>query len=220
MSSIDVNFLRDGNPGVFDEVVTRNGYGIQKGCFKGQLVIDFGAHIGTFAYMAHSLGEAERVVCVEPNPRNYERLERCFGGHHQFVLENRAASRDYIPVRISDSDNVSTTGSVGHLVNSVPLQEFVHRFAEYRGKATLKCDIEGGEYDVLWTCHRKEVTFFNTILLETHDSVERHLAMNEYLKLFGYKISSQHQMFKWDVLPDGSTTNWQPLNAWVSRFDL
>jgi len=191
MSSIDVNFLRDGNPGVFDEVVTRNGYGIQKGCFKGQLVIDFGAHIGTFAYMAHSLGEAERVVCVEPNPRNYERLERCFGGHHQFFLENRAASRDYTPVRISDSDNVSTTGSVGHLVNSVPLQEFVHRFAEYRGKATLKCDIGGGEYDVLWTCHRKEVTFFNTILLETHDSVERHLAMNEYLKLFGYKISSQ-----------------------------
>ena len=56
---IDVDYLREGNPGVFDEVVTRNGYGLQKDCFKGQFVLDLGAHIGTFAYVAHTVGGAE-----------------------------------------------------------------------------------------------------------------------------------------------------------------
>ena len=193
--------------------VTRNGYGLQKDCFKGQFVLDLGAHIGTFAYVAHTVGGAEEIVCVEPNPRNNERLIHCFGNRHGFTIDKRAAGYDYVPVRISDQDNISVVGDSGLQVFSVPLKEFTSRFSQYRGRATLKIDIEGQEYNVLWSASRYDVTFFKTILLETHDSNERHLAMNEYLKLFGYKIVSQYQMFKWDVLPDGTSTNWQPLNA-------
>jgi FkbM family methyltransferase len=220
MSSIDVNYLREGNPGVFDEVVTRNGYDIQKDCFKGQMVLDLGAHIGTFAYMARVVGNADIIVCVEPNPKNVERLEHSFGNHISFVIDHRAISHDYTPVRISDQDNVSVVGDAGHQVYAVPLREFTSRYSQYSGNATLKIDVEGQEYNALWSASRSDVTFFKTILLETHDSVERHLAMNAYLNLFGYRITRQYHMFKWDVLPDGQTTNWQPLDAWVSRFDL
>ena len=219
MSNIDLDFLRDGNPGVFDEVVTRNCYGLAKGCFRDQLVIDIGAHMGTFAYMAHFHGQAEKIVCVEPNPKNYQRLHSCLGDHASFVLHHRAVSHDYAPVLISDDDNNSKVGQ-GSRVFSVPLEEITRGNQNYTGRAVLKMDIEGYEYNVLWSAHRRDVTFFKTIFLETHTSSSKHLAMCEYLMQFGYHITSQDQMFFWNRLPDGQQVDFRPLDAWVSRFDL
>ena len=219
MSNIDLDFLRGGNPGVFDEVVTRNCYGLSPGCFKDHLVVDIGAHMGTFSYMAHFYGQAEKVICVEPNAKNYKRLHHCFGNHSSFVLHNRAVSHDYKPVLISDDDNNSKVGQ-GSEIFSIPLEEITHGHQSYAGNAVLKMDIEGYEYNVLWSAHRRDITFFKTIFLETHDSQAKHQAMCEYLFNFSYKLTHQHQMFFWWSQPDGKQVGHRPLDAWVSRFDL
>ena len=219
MSNVDLDFLRGGNPGVFDEVVTRNCYGLSPGCFKDQLVVDVGAHMGTFAYMAHFRGQADKVICVEPNAKNYKRLDQCFGNHKGFLLHNCAASHNCEPVLISDEDNNSKVGH-GSKVFGLPLEEITRGYQAYLGRAILKMDIEGSEYDVLWSAHRRDITFFETIFIETHISQAKHHAMCEYLFQFGYKLTNQKQMFFWWTQPDGQQVGHRPLDAWVSRFDL
>jgi FkbM family methyltransferase len=219
MGNIDLDFLREGNPSVFDEVVTRNSYGLDQGCFKDQLVVDVGAHMGTFAYMAHFHGQADKVICVEPNAKNYKRLDQCFGDHKSFLLYNCAASHNYEPVLISDEDNNSKVGH-GSKVFGMPLEEITRGYQPYLGHAILKMDIEGSEYDVLWSAHRRDITFFKTIFIETHISQAKHHAMCEYLFQFGYKLTNQNQMFFWWTQPDGQQVGHRPLDAWVSRFDL
>jgi hypothetical protein len=108
----------------------------------------------------------------------------------------------------------------GSEILSIPLEEITHDHQSYKGRAVLKMDIEGYEYNVLWSAHRRDITFFKTIFLETHDSQAKHQAMCEYLFQFGYKLITQDQMFFWWTQPDGKRVGHQPLDAWVSRFDL
>lgn len=217
---IDLEYIKRVNPGVFDEVVQRNGYDIQPGQFKDQLVVDVGAHIGTFSYMAHAVGQAQGVVCLEPNAKNFDHLVNFLGHEFGFALWKAAISHDNQPVSITDGDNISAVGSGGESVKAMTLHDIVQMWPQWSGKATLKMDVEGSEYAALWSSCIKTVRFFHTILLETHGTEQQNTAMNLYLEVLGYRLIKQQRMFRWDVLPDGSTTNWQPLPAWVSCFKI
>lgn len=219
MSNIDLEFLREGNPKVFKEVITDNGYLLSQGCFKYHLVVDVGAHMGNFAYMAHSYGLAEKIICVEPNPKSYQRLYHCFGHHNDFVLHNRAMSHNYEPVSISDDCCHSIVGQ-GSTTFAMPLEEITREYQSYSDRAILKMDIEGSEYNVLWSAHRRDVTFFKTIFMETHFSPARHQAMCEYLFQFGFKLTYQNQLYFWWTQPDGTKVGHNPIDVWMSRFDL
>lgn len=211
--------LKSVNPGVFHEVITKNGYALEKGCFRDSGVVDVGAHIGTFTYMAHTLGEAQFVLGIEPNKKSFFVLRDLFLDTANVQVRHAAMSYDTQPVSISDEDNVSSIGT-GTVVDAITLRQVVHMCSWWKSKrAILKMDIEGFEYDVLWSASRETIQFFNSIYLETHVDANHNMAMNLYLQRLGFNLKRQYQMFKWDVLPDGTQTNWQPLNAWVSKFD-
>jgi FkbM family methyltransferase len=219
-SSIDVELLKQTNPGVFDEVVTRNAYNVTEGCFSGQLVVDIGAHIGTFSFMALTVGHAKHLVAIEPNPKNYSILRAAFQHVENVGLWPGAVSGSHSSVVISDDDNNSKIGQQGTRVPAIDLACVIKPYHSWYGNATLKMDIEGSEYDVLWSASRYDVRFFHTILLETHGNAMLNSAMTQYLACFGYRWVSQHQMSRWDVLPDGTQANHELLPAWVSRFEL
>ena len=213
------DFLKSVNPGVFQEVITNNGYALERGCFRNSAVVDVGAHIGTFTYMAHTLGEAQFVLGIEPNKRNFGVLRDTFCDIPSIQVRHAAMSYDTHPVSISDEDNVSSIGT-GSVVDAITLQQAVALCSWHKlARAVLKMDIEGYEYDVLWSASRQDIQFFNSIYLETHVDATHNAAMNLYLQRMGFNLTRQYQMFKWDVLPDGTQVNWQPLNAWVSKFD-
>ena len=216
----DLDFLRIVNPGVFSEVITRNGYGLTEGCFKDCLVVDAGAHVGNFSYSAKIIGQAATIVAVEPNPVNFAKLSRVFSRCPEYILWNKAFSHDFSPVLVSNDDNSSRVGQQGTPVDAMPLGEIPRLFPSFRSRAALKMDIEGSEYNVLWSAPREVVTFFKSIYLETHGEEVLTLAMIEYLKCFGFRMTRNDRMFSWDVLPGGGTTNWQPLPAWVLTFHL
>lgn len=217
--NIKEQILQAANPGVFSEVVTHNGYAIEKGCFRDMAVVDVGAHIGTFTYMANTVGEAAFVFGIEPNQKSFETLHNLFLDVPRVRVLHAAMSHDNTPVSISDNDNLSSIGN-GAVVKAITLQQVVAMCSCYLvDQAVLKMDIEGAEYDVLWSASRSDIQFFKSIYLETHIDADHNAAMNLYLKRMGFKLTRQYQMFKWDVLPDGTTANWQPLNAWVSKFD-
>jgi FkbM family methyltransferase len=217
---INLDYIKSVNPGVFDEVIQRNGYNIQPGQFKDQIVVDIGAHIGTFAYMAREVGQAQGVICLEPNTKNFDHLVNFLGQEFGFSLWKAAISCNNDPVRITDGDNVSEIGGSGELVKAMTLMDVIQMRPQWGSKAVLKMDVEGSEYKALWSSSMSTIRFFNTILLETHGSEQQNIAMNLYLEVLGYTLIKQDRMFRWDVLPDGSTSNWQPLPAWVSCFKI
>ena len=74
-------FIRNNNPrgdlDVIDEVITRDMYGMR--AYKNwrptpSLVLDVGAHIGTFSVLAKTLWPDVPVIAFEPNPESYELL--------------------------------------------------------------------------------------------------------------------------------------------------
>ena len=58
---------------IWDTVVRDNEYGLPAAFAPGDVVIDVGAHTGSFA-LACLLRGAAKVVCVEPHPENYKLL--------------------------------------------------------------------------------------------------------------------------------------------------
>jgi FkbM family methyltransferase len=75
-------FIRESNPkgdlDVIDEVVTRDMYGMRmyaKSYPAPSLVLDIGAHIGTFTVLAKILWPDVPVIAFEPNPESFELLQ-------------------------------------------------------------------------------------------------------------------------------------------------
>jgi FkbM family methyltransferase len=156
-------------PGVFDptiyaEVFVENEYRLPERFGAEDLVIDVGAHIGSFATACLMRGVG-RVVAFEPFPANHAlasvNLAR-FGSRAE--VRRTAVWRSDQPAgrREYDSSAAANTGG-GHLfgpaadgltVPTVPLDEVVGDVLAAAGRERLrllKLDCEGSEYPVLLT---------------------------------------------------------------------
>jgi FkbM family methyltransferase len=123
-------------------------------------VVDLGANVGLFA--CRVAARAARVICYEPMPENFARLQA-----------NTAALRNVTPVRAAVSDRagtmriycpINTTYSGGftqypvadlhqtQVFEDVPATTLEAVFAAHGVAhcALLKMDVEGGEYDILY----------------------------------------------------------------------
>lgn len=68
-----------GDDWVIGEVIERDFYGLEQLKAEGaelKTVVDVGAHIGTFACFIHRLWPSAKIICFEPNPDNFEMLEK------------------------------------------------------------------------------------------------------------------------------------------------
>lgn len=66
-----------GDLAIIDEVINRDCYQLAKlkgAGFDPKIIIDIGAHIGTFAALAHLLWPQARIFCVEPDEGSFELL--------------------------------------------------------------------------------------------------------------------------------------------------
>jgi len=115
----------------------------------GDVVLDLGAHIGTFARYAIDEG-ASHVIAVEPHPESVELLRMNVQGRAVTVIDS-AVDSDILydsgtPQRARKVPGRGTGrgGWEPIKVSSVTLDELlVHQ------PTRVKCDIEGGEYDIL-----------------------------------------------------------------------
>lgn len=140
-----------GDDGTWCSVVSGSEYGPVD--FRDRTVLDLGAHIGAFSYLALSSG-AKHVVAIEPQPQNFELLERNlsrFAGRYR--LERKAVWFSPGRFKLFGHDYANSGGyslffSFGGQAVEV---ETISNLGEVFGGVPdiVKIDVEGAEYAVL-----------------------------------------------------------------------
>lgn len=171
----------------------------------GSVVLDIGAHIGTYAIpMARKAGPAGRVLAIEANEQNFSLLERNIaenglrdritplhrlmssqkGGFTVLRQENNSGNTVYLPAG-ADEETVS--------VDTATLEE-LRWFAERHGRLDLlKLDVEGMELEVLQSGEDLIRTFRPAIYLEINaELLDRNGVkpwfIGQFLRPMGYRF--------------------------------
>jgi FkbM family methyltransferase len=144
--------------------------------FEGSVVVDVGAHIGSFSLLA-AKKKAAVVHAYEANHANFELLHHNCSGEKQVVCHREAVwrsdeEREFLTWSPSE-DRVNTGG--GSVIDgagnggseTVPAVSFDDVVDRVGGKVDiLKLDCEGSEYPILFTS--KKLSAINTIVGEWH----------------------------------------------------
>lgn len=115
-----------------------------------RVVVDCGAHIGLTALYLANRYPCARVIAVEPNPTNFQLLERNTRSEPRITPVHACISDRDGSARIS-TDGPSwghTTGGAGVIVEALTLDAIRKRFG-IEDVDLLKLDIEGAERAVL-----------------------------------------------------------------------
>lgn len=172
---------------VIDEVWRANDYRVPPSGLSGT-VLDIGANVGAFTVLAAKAG-AERVIAVEPEWRNRERLEA------HVALNHVAGVVTVIPAAVTgDGESVVMVGTGGgarsaavdavavnltehELRAGTPATTLGQLLSTYGPVRFLKMDIEGGEYDALASVTANDMhEHVEQMALEFHGPVMPHLA--------------------------------------------
>jgi FkbM family methyltransferase len=153
---------------IFLHVVADNEYRLPATLPSGSLVLDIGAHTGSFALAALRRG-AGRVVCCEPCPDNFALLRHNLGPFgKRAVLLNCAVWRSDEPaqrLRLVNPVGPGNTGAMqarpdaaGPEADAVPFDDLISELTVGGRRLRLvKLDCEGAEWPVLFTSRRLEL---------------------------------------------------------------
>jgi FkbM family methyltransferase len=149
---------------IFRDVVIHDEYALPA-LGQDDLIVDIGAHTGSFALAAMRRG-AGRVVCCEPSPDNFSLLRHNLGPFGDRVtLLQCAVWRSDVPagrLRLCNPVDERNTGAVqawadgdGVEVEAVPFDDLLAGLtAAGRRVRLLKLDCEGAEWPILFTTRR------------------------------------------------------------------
>lgn len=148
---------------MFNHLTTHNEYRLPDQIGPGEIIVDVGAHIGSFCYSALTRG-ARHVFGFEAEPSNFECASRNLQSFGDRVrLTNKAVWRSDRPagtLSFSYSEEQANTGggsvvweSDGPGIPSVPFDDVIDQITAYgrRRINLLKIDCEGSEFPILLT---------------------------------------------------------------------
>jgi FkbM family methyltransferase len=159
-------------PGTYDEQVVEESsdYLALRPC-EPDILLDIGANIGAVS-KRFLLAGISRVICVEPEPRNYALLERNlspYQGRHHLINAAAASSNGHRELWLSSDSNKGKHSLVRQSHGSrisvavVSLRELL----DSHDPTLLKVDIEGGEYELEPTMAKLPATV-RGVALELH----------------------------------------------------
>lgn len=114
------------------------------------VVLDLGAHIGAFAKYALDRG-ASRVLSVEPDAGNLVVLHRNLREDEKFHVVHAACVKTVTGPVTFYQGGISTMSGTTHPVRGrtpVSVKAVSYDFLLGDNPTVIKCDIEGGEYDL------------------------------------------------------------------------
>jgi FkbM family methyltransferase len=168
---------------IFDSVVNINEY--QLFDLHNSVVLDIGAHIGSFAYLSHKLG-AVQVHSFEAFTENFKILEENMKNLNGVKIYNYAVWRSDIDVShvlFQESQNHPNSGGGGVMQAQgipVPTIKFDEILSKIGTIDLLKIDAEGSEFPILFTS--KQLFRVNEIIGEYHEFS----TPPDFIKIEGY----------------------------------
>ena len=147
-------------------------------------VIDIGANVGLFAKYMYSK-DARKVILVEANPKLENNIKNILDNDYSrssVYLSPIFSEKKTVTFNYSDSN--SAIGSIAFdstkgvdyesLTNSIELETItLDEIIEKEGIeriSLLKCDIEGGEYDLIPSLTDKQMSMIDKFMIEIHSN--------------------------------------------------
>ena len=180
-------------PGTLAEVFVRRRYG---SVARFRTIVDIGANVGSFALYAAQSSPDARIICYEPEERNFSLLTRNL---HINGLEGRVAALQRAvgsrkgPRKLAVS--VSQLNAFDYLRDGTSQHQWVEgtTLQDIRTEHgldsldLLKMNCEGAEYEILEGCSSRDFVGIHNIRLEYHnrdrgngESLRRHLEARGY----------------------------------------
>jgi FkbM family methyltransferase len=194
---------------VFSEIYLDDVYDFARLPEKLGVVIDLGTHIGMFTTRISP--RAQRVISVEASSANLEMARRNIrqaGIEGKVTLLHNAAGRNsgeklrlFLSTTNTGGNSLQPRHSElleGAQFEDVPSLSLADLFAQQKIEQCdlLKCDIEGGEYDVFAGAPDELFSHIARITLEAHLSgnaanEQAYEALAERLRKLGYKVNAE-----------------------------
>lgn len=180
----------------------------------GEVIIDIGAHIGTFSVWAAQKAVSGRVISFEPNPENYALLEenRDLNELTNLYIVNSAVSAGRGQAKLFTSNYHNMThsffeeGTRDHtLVDTLSLSDILQEFSLVKVHF-LKIDAEGAEYQIILNTPAEVLLRIDKIFIEYHDYLDHgytYKDLIDYLAENGYKTETGASAFHRHILKMG-----------------
>lgn len=127
----------------------------------GDVVVDLGANVGFFSVKASD--KASRIISVDGSPESYSCLvENCKDYPNIQTLNASILSEDSQPSWLWSRKDNPLRMTLEQLIDLYKLDRIDF----------LKCDIEGGEYDLLKSLSPEILSKIDRIAVETHDELK------------------------------------------------
>lgn len=141
-------------------------------------VLDCGAHIGSFTKLALSHGC--KVTAVEPEPGSFKLLE--INGKGATLINKAITNEKEIHLWVdSERGELNKIASEGLLVKGITLDELITEPIDL-----LKMDIEGAEYDAIYSCTK--LSMIRQITMEYHNGMGKLGGLMDFLAENGFEF--------------------------------
>ncbi len=198
---------------IVSQVLHENQYDLPSSFAEEDVILDFGAHIGSFAAACLQRG-AGKVICYEPDPDNFELLRRnlsSFFERSRFILHQKALSSPGVKQlhfrstrslgSLTASSYAAESGDI--LVETVCLAEVL---ADHPKVRLLKMDAEGAEWNTFPHLLPGDLDGVQEIVGESHRvPVYAHEDIDAWLRPHGFETTSVGLVES--QYPDGSFHN-------------
>jgi FkbM family methyltransferase len=172
----------------------------------GDVVVDMGAHIGAFAVRAAKLAKGGQVYAYEASSKNFALLteNRQLNGLENLYIENSAVSnrRGKMPF-YTPSDNrilgslLQNTSSFIENVQTITFSDIITE-QSIDQIDFLKVDVEGAEFDILFTNPDETLSRTRKIVMEFHEFKEDKRSHHDLVNLLnshGFEVVVEKAIF-------------------------
>ncbi len=182
----------------FNQVFYRKEYKIPFPA-KSRVIIDGGANIGLFSIKAKNDFPEARIISVEPDPENFQMLERNLKKYDNVFLENRGLWKKDTKLKVYDKYNNGKWGMIveedliSGSIGAISMNSLFQKYAIERVDI-LKLDIEASEKQVFAEHCETWLPKVKMVLIELHDRIDPECSKNFFAainKSFKKYTSSQ-----------------------------
>lgn len=139
-----------------------------------KIVLDCGANIGLFAIHMKSKHPEATIICVEPDPENFEALKRNLAAYENVYFENCGIWSYNTKLKVYDKHNAGKWGIVVEedlVAGTIPAVSIPSLMRKYNLACidVLKLDIESSEKQLFSANYAEWLPKVRNLVIELHD---------------------------------------------------